>query len=145
MYACHSTLLFYFIFYLFSFFFSFLVFGRVVLWWWWYYDSLLVITTVPIDVIVHSKDPLYIACRLPWLVFTILASNHFCLGLSVFPDHPLVCQLFSHHHLPMLAVPLPITRQRKLFYLFTHRGILILHSVGILSCYLSWHAPSGSS
>ena len=45
----------------------------------------------------------------------------------------------------MLATPLPITRQRRLFCLLAHRGILIHHGVGVLSSYPSWHAPSGSS
>ena len=62
------------------------------------------------------------------------------------PCRPLlVCQLSSHHHLPMLAVPLPITSQRRLFCLLAHRGILFHHGVGILSCYPSWHAPSDSN
>ena len=39
----------------------------------------------------------------------------------------------------------PITRQRRLFCLFAYRGILIHHSVGILSCYPLWHVPSGSN
>ena len=41
-------------------------------------------------------------------------------------------------------MPLPITRQTKQFYLLAHHGILIYHSVGILSCYPSWHTISGS-
>ena len=79
------------------------------------------------------------------LFFTILAFNYFFMDLVVFPNHPLVCQLPSHHHLPMLAVPLPITKQTKLFCLLVHYGIFIHHSVGILSCYPSWHAPCGFS
>ena len=59
--------------------------------------------------------------------------------MGVLPDHLLVCQLPSHHHLPVLAVPLPITKQRKLFCLLVHCGI------PILSHYPSWHAPSSSN
>ena len=69
--------------------------------------------------------------------FTILAFNYFCLVQGVHLDHPLVCQLSSHHHLPMLVASLPITRQKRLFCLLAHHGIL--------SCYPSWHAPSGSN
>ena len=86
----------------------------------------------------------YIYC-LPRLVFTILPLNHFCPGVSVLLDHPLVCQLPSHHHLPVLAMPYPITRQRNLFCLFVHYGIPIRIRVGILSHYPLWHAPSDSN
>ena len=98
-----------------------------------------------------DHSPLHCARQRPfiyylsWLFFTILAFNYFCLDLGVLPNHPLVCQLLNHHHLLVLAVPLPITRQRKLVCLLVHHGILIHHSVGILSCYPSWHAPSGSN
>ena len=119
-----------------------LVLACVVLWWWWYCDSLLVVFCCG-DVAMHDKDPLYTVCH-DWF-FTILDFNYFCLDLGVISDHPLVCQLLSHHHLPMLAMPLPITKQRKLFCLLVHRDILIHHSVGILSCYSSWHAPNGSN
>ena len=80
-----------------------------------------------------------------WSVFTILPIDCFCLGVGVLPDHPLVCQLPNQHHLPMLAVPHPITRQRVLFCLLAHCGILIWIRVGILSHYPSWHAPSDSN
>ena len=50
-----------------------------------------------------------------------------------------------HHHLHVLAVPHPTTKQRILFYLLIHRGIPIQNKVGILSHYLSWHAPSNSN
>ena len=92
---------------------------------------------------VHSEGPL-LYCLL-WWVFTILSINHFCLGVGVLPNHPLVCQLPSHHHLPVLAIPLPITRQKVLFCLLAHRGIPIWIRVGILSHYPSWHAPSDSN
>ena len=82
---------------------------------------------------------------LPWLVFTISPFNYFCLDLGVLPNHPLVCQLPSHHILLVLVVSLPITRQRKLFCSLVHCDILIHHSVGILSFYPSWHASSGSN
>ena len=74
------------------------------------------------------------------------------------PFHPLttfvwVCVSFQnthqfvkcHHHLPVLAMPHPTTRQRILFCLLIHRGIPIQNKVGILSHYLSWHAPSNSN
>ena len=95
------------------------------------------------DDIVHGESPLYIAYRDGF--FTILPFNYLCLDVGVLPDHPLVCLLPNHHHLPVLAVPLPITRQRKLFCLLVHHSILIHHSVHILFYYLLWHAPSGSN
>ena len=49
-----------------------------------------------------------------------------------------------HHHLPVLVMPHPITKQRILFCLLVHHGIPIWNKVGILSHYPSWHAPSGS-
>ena len=64
--------------------------------------------------------------------FTILPLNHFCLDVGVLPDHALVCQLLNHHHSPALAVPHPITRQRKLFCLLVHHGIPIRIKVDIL-------------
>ena len=82
---------------------------------------------------------------LSWRVFTILSLNCFCLGVGVLPNHPLVYQLPSHHHLPMLAMPHPITRQRVLFCLLAHCGIPIRRRVGILSHYPSRHAPSNSN
>ena len=100
----------------------------MLLLWWWYY----------------ARQELFIYC-LSWLFFTILIFNYFCLDLGVLSNHSLVCQLPSHHHLPVLVVPFPITRQRKLFHLLVHCGILILHSVGILSCYPLWHASSDSN
>ena len=124
------------------FFLSFLVLTRVVLWWRWCCNSLMVVATV-VMMILCTARALYI---LPTMTFfTILAFNYFCLDLGVLPNHLLVCQLLGHHHLLVVAVPPPITRQRKLFYLLVHRGILIHNSVGILSCYPSWHAPSVSN
>ena len=75
----------------------------------------------------------------------ILSCYLFCLDYGVLPNHSLVCQLLSHYHLHVLAVPLSITKQRRLFCLLVHRDILIHHNVGILSCYLLWHVPSGSN
>ena len=72
-------------------------------------------------------------CCLLWLAFTILAFK-LPLSRSRCPCRPpLVCQLSSHHYLPVLAAPLPITRQRRLFCLLAHYGILIHPSVGALS------------
>ena len=62
-----------------------------------------------------------------------------------FPDHSLVCQLSSHHHLPVLAMPHPIPKQRVLFWFLVHHGILIRIRMGILSYYPSWHAPNDSN
>ena len=42
-------------------------------------------------------------------------------------------------------MPLPITRQRKLFCLLVCRGTLSCYGVGALSPYPLWHAPSGSN
>ena len=123
-------------------FLSFLVLTRVVLWWRWCCNSLIVVATV-VMMILCTARALYILPAVTF--FTILPFNYFCLDLGVLPNHLLVCQLLGHHHLLVVAVPLPITRQRKLFYLLLHRGILIHHSVGILSCYPSWHAPSVSN
>ena len=83
----------------------------------------------------------YLPCR----VFTILPLKRFYLGVGVLPYHPLVCQLSNHHHLPVLAVPHPITRQKVLFCLLAYRGIPIRIRMDILSHYLSWHAPSDSN
>ena len=80
-----------------------------------------------------------------WRVFTILPFNCFCLGVGVLPYHPLVCQLPSHHYLPVLVMPHLITKQRILFCLLAHYGIPIRIRVGILSHYPSWHAPSDSN
>ena len=82
---------------------------------------------------------------LPWWVFTISPLNWFCLGVGVFPSHILVCQLPSYHHLPILAVPHPITRQKVLFCLLAHCDIPLWIRVDILSHYLSWHTPSDSN
>ena len=77
--------------------------------------------------------------------FYCLPLKCFCLGVGVLPDHPLVYQLLSHHHLPMLAVPNPITKQKVLFCLLAHHGILVQIRVGILFHYPLWHASSDSN
>ena len=79
------------------------------------------------------------------MVFNILPLNHFCLSVGVLLDHPLFCQLLSHHHLPVLAMSYPITRQRNLFCLIVHHGIPIQNKVGTLSHHPSWHTPSDSN
>ena len=122
-------------------FLSFLVRTRVV--WWWCCNSLLLVTIVVMILLCTARPPFYTTCR-DWF-FTFLPFNYFCLDLNVLPDHPLVCQLPNHHHLPVLAVPFSITRQRRLFWLLVHRGIFIHHSACILSCYPSWHAANGSN
>ena len=91
---------------------------------------------------IHDKV-LYTTCHDRF--FTILPLNHFCLGVGVLSNHPLVCQLSNHHHLPVLPMSHSITRQRKLFCLLIHRGIPIQNKVDILSHYPSWHAPSDSN
>ena len=92
---------------------------------------------------VHGGWPFYTACRNG--IFTILLLNRFCLGMGVLPNHPLVCQLPSHHHLPVLAMPHPITKLRTLFCLLAHHGIPIRIRVNILSHYPLWHALSDSN
>ena len=108
-----------------------------MLYFWCYGDVIVVMCcdTMTIVVTMHDGVSLYTVCR-DWY-FTISPFNHFCLGMGVLPDHPLVCQLPNHHHLPVLAMPYPITRQRILFYLLFHSGISIQIRVGILSHYLS--------
>ena len=92
----------------------------------------------------HGGRPFYTTCRDRFLLFYPLTAFFF-LGVSVLSDHPLVCQLLSHHHLLVLVVPHPITRQRVLFCLLAHHGIPIRIGVDILSHYLSGHAPSDSN
>ena len=96
-------------------------------------------------IIPHCAQRRLLLYCLLWSIFTILPIDRFCLGVGVLPDHPLVCQPPNQHHLPMLAVPYPITRQRVLFCLFAHCGILIRIRVGIFSHYPSWNASSDSN
>ena len=155
MHACHSILsLFFFL--AFSFFFLRFVTLLFHSFFSSSYSCVIVVTVVVVMLwiscydccsidypTVHDEGSLYTACR-GWF-FTISPFNHFCLSVGVLLDHPLVCQLPSHHHLPVLAVSLPITKQRKLLCLPIHRDILIWNKVGILSHYPSWHAPNGSN
>ena len=115
-----------------------------VVMWWLCCDTvtLIVIVVAVLMMLLCMTEAPYI---LPTMIGTISPFNHFCLDVGVLPNHPLVCQLPSHHHVPVLAVPHPITRQRILFCLLVHCGIPIRNRVGILSHYPSWHAPSGSN
>ena len=125
-------------------FLSFLVLAHAVLWWWWHCNSLLVVVTVFPFLSLFMVRTLYILpIMTDFLPFWPLIAFFWMWVVETRP--PIVCHLPSHHHLPMLPMPLPITRQRKLFCLLVHRGILIHHSVGILSYYPSWHTPSGSN
>ena len=94
---------------------------------------------------VHGGGPFYTSCHDGFLLYYPLTAFVWVWVSSVLPDHPLVCQLPSHHYLPVLVVPHLITKQRVLFCLLAHCGIPIQIRVGILSHYLSWHAPSDSN
>ena len=102
--------------------------------------SILLLSLVSLFFIMHDWGPFYIACHDGFLLFYPLIA--FVLVWVSFLDHPLVCQLPNHHHLLMLVVLHPIPKQRVLFCLLAHRGILIRIRVNILSHYPSWHAPS---
>ena len=65
-----------------------------MLWWWWCCNSLLVVVTISMMPLCTTKALLYTACRDRFLPF-----NYFCLGVGVFLDHSLVCQLPIHRHL----------------------------------------------
>ena len=65
--------------------------------------------------------------------------------MSVLVDHLLVRQSFGHQHLLVLAVLLPITRQRRLFCLLVYHVPPTCNDVGAFSLYPSWYAPSDSS
>ena len=89
-----------------------------------------------------ARGLLYRACCDWYLLFQPLTTFVWC-GC---PCQPLTGrQLFSHHHLPMLAVPLPSIRQRRLFCLFACHGFSTRYDVCAFSLYPSWHAPSGSN
>ena len=96
-----------------------------------------------LSLFVHGWGPFYTACLVRFLLFYPLTA--FVLMWVSFPDHPLVCQLPSHHQLPVLAMPHPIPTQRVFFCFLVHCGIPIRIKVGILSHYPSWHAPSDSN
>ena len=128
----------FFIFFLFSFFFLF--FSQCLF---PCCDSLLEVTiTVIIPPTVHDKGPLYNVCRDQLLLFQPLTTFVWS-GCHYQP--PLVRQSLNHHHLPVLAVPFLITRQKRLFCLFVCRGTFTYYGVSVFSLYPSWHTPSGSS
>ena len=56
---------------------------------------------------------------LPLWVLLFYPSTTFALLSISFPDHPLVCWLFSHYHYPVLAMPRSIPRQKS-FVLFSY-------------------------
>ena len=91
----------------------------------------------------HSWAPFILPVMIGFLLFYPLTT--FVLVWVSFLDHPLVCQLSNHHHLPVLAVPHPIPRQIVLFCLLAHRGIFIRIRVDIFSYCSSWHASSNSN
>ena len=120
----------------------------MVLWWWLCCDTVTLSSWLVLCwwwCCCYCARQRLLIYYLLWLVITISPLNHSCLGVGVLLDHPLVRQLPSHHYLPVLAVPLPITRQRILFCLLIHHSIPIRNKVGILSHYPSWHASSGSN
>ena len=84
-----------------------------------------------------QKGVLYRACRDWYLLFQPLAAFFWC-GC---PCRPLTSrQWFNHHHLPVLAVPLPSAKQKRLFCLFACYGFFYpLQCV----CSLSVSIPHG--
>ena len=62
---------------------------------------------------------------LPWRVLLFYPLTTFSLVWVSFPNHPLFCQLLSHHHYTVLAAPYSIPRQKVLFCFFAFRSILI--------------------
>ena len=95
-----------------------------------------------LKITITRMSPLYNACHDWFLQF-------YSLTTFVWPGCPcrpsLVCQSLSQHHLSVPTVPLPITRQRGLFYSFVYRGTLAYYGVGAFSFHPSWHAPSDSN
>ena len=94
------------------------------------------------DVVILSRGyycpPLLCMARVLYILPIVTDFYHFSLQLPLsrfecFYQPLLVCQLSSHHHLPVLAAPLPIIKQRRLFCLLAHCGILIHPRVGVLS------------
>ena len=75
------------------------------------YFFLLLLTSFPCSLCTAAKAFLY---SLPWWVLLFYPSITFGLVWVSFPDHLLVCQLPSHHHLSILTVPHPIPRQKSL-------------------------------
>ena len=126
VHACHSISLFSFVISK-PFFFPFLFFSQYLF---QCCDFFLKVTITPIPPTVHGKGPLYNACH-GWLLLfqpltTFVWSGCLCRPLLVY-------QLLSQHHLPVLAMPLLITRQRRLFYSFVCHGTLTCYGVGALS------------
>ena len=76
---------------LFFFFFSSCSCGVVEMVVLWYCDSLVVIVAVMMIILCMAGAP-YILLAVTGF-FTISPFNHFCLGVGVLLDHPLVCQL----------------------------------------------------
>ena len=138
VHACHSMLSIFYSFFLilpfFSFHFSFSVFCLFLLWFslrflllcsWFFF-----LFFPP-----RAWQGSLIRC-LSWLDFTILAFNYLCLVWVYLPT------ITSSS---VLAAPLPITRQRRLFCLFVCRDTLTYCGVSAFSLYPSWHARSGSN
>ena len=89
-----------------------------------------------------ARGPLYRTCRDQYLLFQPLTAFVQC-GC---PYRPLTGhQLFNHHHLFVLAVPLHSARQRRLFCMFACCGFTTHYNVCALFPYPSWHTPSGSN
>ena len=127
VHAYHPISLFSFVVSNFSFLFPFLFFSQCLL---QCHDFFLKVTIIVIPPAVHGNSPLYNACR-GWLLLFQPLITFVWFGCSYRP--PLVCQSLSHNHLPVLAVPLLITRQRRLFCSFVCRGTLTCYGVGALS------------
>ena len=141
LYFCFSLITSYFSFLLFYFLsISMLTFGL------WFFLE------IPITVIFSNpsipplqciaRGPLYRTCRDQYLLFQPLTAFVQC-GC---PYRPLTGhQLFNHHHLFVLAVPLHSARQRRLFCMFACCGFTTHYNVCALFPYPSWHTPSGSN
>ena len=127
VHAYHPISLFSFVVSNFSFLFPFLFFSQCLL---QCRDFFLKVTIIVNTPAVHGNSPLYNACR-GWILLFQPLITFVWFGYSYRPS--LVCQSLSHYHLPVLAVPLLITRQRRLFCSFVCRGTLTCYDVGALS------------
>ena len=78
-----------------------------------FFSSVLPCSVAPCTV--HSWGPFYDVCYDGFLLFYPLTT--FVLVWMSFLDHPLVCRLPIHHHLPVLVVPhlIPIKKSLILF------------------------------